>query len=435
MSIFDPPPSPGSPVVTITDNLPGIANRATGSVAYLFLFNESVWGLDVNDFIVINGTVNSVVGSGNFWTVNVLPAMDVATGTIGLTLQAGAVTNAAGNTNASSTNSSQALDTVAPTASFSPASGATGVATSANIVVTYSEAITLGTGSIVLKTAVGATVASYDAATSSNLTVSSSTLTINPTADLNYSTAYSVELAAGSIKDLAGNSYAGTKDFNFTTLAHGAADVNLMAYSWKVHTLLDGVSVSAGAHSGTTDANGATSFVAVTEPSLSLTASRAIPAAEASATSSAVNLQDAIAILKMIVGLPVNGAGQALSPYQALAADFNGDGTVGLTDAIGVLKHVVGLTAPDPTWHFVSETDPTVPGKANLNPGLPQSAVSVDLSATSPVHVGLVGYLSGDVDGSYAGAPGAADLDVTQPGYIATLVGSHTELSLAQFGV
>jgi len=211
--------------------------------------------------------------------------------------------------------------------------------------------------------------------------------------------------------------------------------VDLLAYSWKAHTLLDGVSVSAGAHSGTTEASGVTSFVAVTEPSLSLTASRAVPAAEVSATSSAVNLQDAIAILKMIVGLPVNGAGQALSPYQALAADFNGDGTVGLTDAIGVLKHVVGLTAPDPTWHFVSETDPTVPGKANLIPGLPQSAVPVDLSATSPLHVGLVGYLSGDVDGSYAGAPGAADLDVTQPGYIATLVGSHPELSLAQFGV
>ena len=43
------------------------------------------------------------------------------------------------------------------------------------------------------------------------------------------------------------------------------------------------------------------------------------PGAEATLTDQAVNLQDAIAILKMIVGLEVNGAGKALSPYQALA--------------------------------------------------------------------------------------------------------------------
>ena len=92
-----------------------------------------------------------------------------------------------------------------------------------------------------------------------------------------------------------------------------------------------------------------------------MTASRAIPSAEATATSAAVNLQDAIAILKMIVGLEVNGTGKALSPDQALAADYDGNGLVQLTDAIGVLKHVVGLTAPDPVWRFVNELDTTVP--------------------------------------------------------------------------
>ncbi len=46
----------------------------------------------------------------------------------------------------------------------------------------------------------------------------------------------------------------------------------------------------------------------------------------------------------MVVGLDVNDSGKPLSPYQALAADFNGDGVVSLTDAIGVLKHVVGLS-------------------------------------------------------------------------------------------
>jgi len=62
----------------------------------------------------------------------------------------------------------------------------------------------------------------------------------------------------------------------------------------------------------------------------------------------AVNLSDAIAILKMIVGLNVNNNNAPLSPYQSIAADFDQSGDVGLTDAIGVLKMVVGLAAPAP---------------------------------------------------------------------------------------
>ncbi len=110
------------------------------------------------------------------------------------------------------------------------------------------------------------------------------------------------------------------------------------------------------------------------------------------------------------------------------------NGQVQLTDAIGVLKHVVGLTAPAPAWHFASDTDATIPQVAALSPGA-APAISVDLSgATSPVHVGLVAYLSGDVDGSFAGATNSQNLDDTQPGYFATLTQDHG-LALAQFGV
>ncbi len=109
-------------------------------------------------------------------------------------------------------------DTTPPTVStFSPADEATAFAIASNIVLTFSETIAKGTGNIVLKTAAGVTVATYDAATSANLSISGSTLTINPTADLGYSTDYKVEFAAGSIKDLAGNSYAGTTSYNFVT--------------------------------------------------------------------------------------------------------------------------------------------------------------------------------------------------------------------------
>jgi len=224
------------------------------------------------------------------------------------------------------------------------------------------------------------------------------------------------------------DAYGGTTSFisaaqTVVNVSQGAT-VDLLAYSWKAHTLLEGVAISGGAYSGATNASGALSLVGVTEASLALTAARSVPDAEVAATNGAVNLQDAIAILKMIVGLEVNGAGKPPSPYQTLAADFDGNGAVGLTDAIGVLKHVVGLDAPDPAWKFVNETE--------ANPSA-ASAPGVDLSgATGPVHLGLVGYLTGDVDGSYAGASGASVLETA---YFETLVADNSALNLAQFGI
>jgi hypothetical protein len=69
----------------------------------------------------------------------------------------------------------------------------------------------------VLKTASGATVASFDAASSASLTVSGNTLTLNPPKDLAYFTPYLIEFGANAIKDLAGNPYAAAQPYNFTT--------------------------------------------------------------------------------------------------------------------------------------------------------------------------------------------------------------------------
>ena len=208
--------------------------------------------------------------------------------------------------------------------------------------------------------------------------------------------------------------------------------VDLLAYHWYSHILLNSVGLSAGSHSVTTNATGAAAWAAVTETLLLLTASRIVPDAEASATSLAVNLTDAIAILKMIVGLDVNGAGKPLSPYQLYAADFDGNGRVELSDAIAVLKHVVGLDAPKPNWTFFNEADTTVSsmlaqGKVTLSPG---TAPALSIGA-STVHLGLVGVLIGDVDGSYGGPVAAPAL---APSYFVNLsVQDH--LNLSQFGV
>ncbi len=570
-----------APTVTFSDNLPGIANRSTGSLRFTLTFSEAVTGLEASDLSVSNGTLLSVDAGADSstYTVSVSPALGVASGKIGLTLKAGAVTDASGNQNLAASNSAQAIDTVAPAApkpvpllgfdnpqvtiqtsmgtmvaelyptqapitvanmlayanagfysgtlfhrvipGFMDQGGGynalgyktptyaaitlesnnglsnlrgtlamarTAVADSAtsqffinqvdNLFLNYSSTASPGYAvfgkvlagldvvdsiaevprNISDKPLTDITITSLQqTATGSALLASSSSLSVSglePGAAWSYSlnggstwlagSGTNLALPAGSyaantiqIKqtDAAGNASIGSFSSTLTHNTAALVSAELLAYSWKTHTLLDDVSLSNGSFSQASTANGAAILEAIKGQALSLTASRAIPSAEATATSAAVNLQDAIAILKMIVGLEVNGTNKALSPYQALAADYDGNGLVQLTDAIGVLKHVVGLTAPDPAWRFVNELDTTVPSKTTLSPGLAQTSITASLSASSPVKVGLVGYLSGDVDGSFAGATGALDLDNTQASYFTTLVAANSGLSLAQFGV
>ncbi len=119
-----------------------------------------------------------------------------------------------------------AVDVTAPTVStFAPTDGATGIAAGSNIVLTFSEAIALGTGTIILRSgsATGTVVESFDVATSNRLTLSGSTLTIDPTSDLIGNTQYFVVFASGNIKDAAGNAYAGISTYDFKTAADTVA--------------------------------------------------------------------------------------------------------------------------------------------------------------------------------------------------------------------
>lgn len=103
--------------------------------------------------------------------------------------------------------------------SFSPADGSASVAIDGTIVLTFNETIQRGTGTLLLKTASGTTIETFDAATSNRLTLSGNTLTLDPSSTLATNTNYYLTIAAGSIKDSAGNPYAGTNTYDFTTQA------------------------------------------------------------------------------------------------------------------------------------------------------------------------------------------------------------------------
>jgi hypothetical protein len=109
-------------------------------------------------------------------------------------------------------------DTTAPTVTdTSPAANASGVAVSANVTGTFSEAMdpsTITSTTFTLKegaTTVPAAV-SYDS--------SNRVATLNPATDLKASTTYTATISVG-VEDAAGNALASTKTWNFTTAAAG----------------------------------------------------------------------------------------------------------------------------------------------------------------------------------------------------------------------
>ena len=173
--------------------------------------------------------------------------------------------------------------------------------------------------------------------------------------------------------------------------------VDVQVSFWKGLEALPGTSIAAdGGTSVMTGTDGHAVLPSPTGQSTALQLSRAVPLAEVARSDGSVNLQDAVSILKMIAGQPVNTT--PISRFQSLAADFDGSGTVSLADALGVLRHAVGLQAPKPSWVFVEEGDDALP--AILSPGIP-SPVTVDVTMPGPIEVNLIGVLRGDVDGSY----------------------------------
>ncbi|MDT9547292.1 MAG: DUF4347 domain-containing protein [Chlorobium phaeovibrioides] len=123
--------------------------------------------------------------------------------------------------------------------------------------------------------------------------------------------------------------------------------------------------------------------------------------------SEAVRAADALAALKMAVGLNPNADGSDVSSSSFLAADVNHDGQVRATDALAILKMAVGLeSAPDPEWLFVnSDIDNVVMSRKDVD----WEGAAVDAAIAGDMQVDIVGIVKGDVNGSWVGpVPSAA---------------------------
>ena len=148
-----------------------------------------------------------------------------------LALNSGTIADSAGNSatlthTAVSDNNTYKVDTTAPTLSSStPADDATAVAIGGDLTLTFSEAVSKGTGNITLYDVTGSTaLATYDVSSASEITGwGTDTLTINPASDLAANNDYAIKVDSTAIADSAGNAYAGIGDNTTLNFQTGAA--------------------------------------------------------------------------------------------------------------------------------------------------------------------------------------------------------------------
>jgi hypothetical protein len=167
-------------------------------------------------------------------------------------------------------------------------------------------------------------------------------------------------------------------------------------------------------------------------------------------TGSVISAADALAALKLSVGINPNsdpdGTGPLtappVSPYQYLAADVNGDGRVSAADALAILKMAVRRSdAPAREWLFVNESHDFWNEAASNGGAFITSRSSVPKEGVMPRTVdiqdgttlNLVAVLKGDVNGNWTAPQGSSALPDS---YFYDLVASSTLRShITQFGL
>ena len=111
-------------------------------------------------------------------------------------------------------------DTAMPAiVAFAPASGSAGASTTGNITLTFNDLVRGGEGGIRLVDSLGNVVETfYLQAGSGRVQMTGNTVTIDPTANLQPGTKYTLEIPAGALLDYAGNKFLADSVYSFTTV-------------------------------------------------------------------------------------------------------------------------------------------------------------------------------------------------------------------------
>lgn len=190
-------------------------------------------------------------------------------------------------------------------------------------------------------------------------------------------------------------------------------------YHWAGRTLLADVEVGADAGTTATTVTGVDGRYQFNNLSTADYSVKLTKASDTDATST-ISSADALAALKISVGLNPNtdpdGSGPLkalpVSPYQLMAADMNGDGRVTSSDALAILKTAVGLSdALDPYWVFVAEETPVWNTHVDKNSVFDASSAH-SISYPAQTTANFVGVLVGDVNSSWAAPENSSQVSV-----------------------
>jgi uncharacterized protein YjiK len=174
------------------------------------------------------GDTSQITFSGNTVTIN--PTANLLSGSsYSVTYAAGVLKDSKANPAPTITGTTLSFAVVGTTdktapalVSTTPTDNATEI-TRSRVILTFNEAVVAGTGNIVFTATTGASdVRTLAVDDITQVTFSGNTVNINPSADLRKGTSYNVQLAAGVIKDPAGNAFAGITSptaLNFDTAA------------------------------------------------------------------------------------------------------------------------------------------------------------------------------------------------------------------------
>ncbi|WP_210412371.1 Ig-like domain-containing protein [Pseudarthrobacter sp. NIBRBAC000502772] len=243
-------------------------------------------------------------------------------------------------------------DTTAPTVTgTSPTDGATGVAVTANVTGTFSEAMnasTVTSSTFTLKAGTTTVPAAVTYSSTGNVA------TLNPTADLTANTTYTATIESGptGVKDVAGNALATDKTWTFTTAPAGGGDTTPPTVT------------------GTSPTDGATG-VAVTA-NVTGTFSEAMDAS--TVTSSTFTLKAGTTTVPAAVTYSSTGNVATLNPTADLTANTTYTATIE-SGPTGVKDVAGNALATDKTWTFTT---------ASAGGGTPET---VTLTATADSYV------------------------------------------------
>ncbi|KWS78056.1 Ig-like domain-containing protein [Pseudomonas amygdali] len=181
-----------------------------GTSAVTFTFSEPVFGLEISEITVPNGTLSNLVTTNNItWTATLTASSNTSANSNAISLPLSTVQDSAGNigTGTVTSNNYAVSDTVPPTVTVVVADTALAAGETSLVTFTFSEAVT-GFDNTDISVANGTLTA-----VSSSDGGKTWTATLTPTANLT-STTNQISLNRAGVQDLSGNAGSGTATSN-----------------------------------------------------------------------------------------------------------------------------------------------------------------------------------------------------------------------------